>query len=693
MIAQADARLRVFKRYHIHLRNMANRPCWTDSLGADTLKQIVSRRVLQWTNGLHDYQVEPLQIVLDQQDLLFISGTGCGKSAFFIIPIVVHQEILAHPNLYPAFPVKKNPVVIVVTPTKGLANSIIYELQKFGLSGISYCHETLSTYYPDRLHVLVDLICACQTWQLICVDPEHLASPEWRKIIQHDTFKLNLILFCIDEAHLIKKWGPAFRPAFENIGSFIRGYLPLTTSTLALTATCDPDKSTRALCESLGLIILDIAKRTPGVPKYAQILDYLRCGRKTVIHVNTIPIAYEIYEFLWNHIPKGHSPLRRMRMYHALCTDEYNRTTFQLIDSDSELQVVIATVGFSQGINCKSIEDSISWGFPSSLDEFWQAKGRAGRDPTVTCRGIGIVTPNLMKMAQEVVAALKPHDPAASKNTNLKKTKLSYEPAMEENKALFLTEQKCRTGFLNRYYGNPPQGLSELDCESAGRTVYCDLCSQRYNVHYPFSHTPTRFPWTDVVARPTRTKKRKSKINLGTDERKQMRIWLVSFRELVWNQFEQYDPTLCNHPIPWFFPDPIIDAILDNFLIIQTLDDLVSLLSQHDWKYTDQKSESLYRLLSDFQVQLCKQRKEEEEEREERKKTRKKDKQIVVEYDEESRAPSPTDSHISSSSESAVKTIIPPATTRHSSWKSKPQPQGTVADWMASYGPQRNKRR
>ncbi|THU80333.1 hypothetical protein K435DRAFT_823691 [Dendrothele bispora CBS 962.96] len=289
----------------------------------------------------------------DARLCVFKSGTGCGKSAFFIIPIVVHQEILAHPNLYPAFPVKKNPVVIVVTPTKGLANSIIYELQKFGLSGISYCHETLSTYYPDRLHVLVDLICACQTWQLICVDPEHLASPEWRKIIQHDTFKLNLILFCIDEAHLIKKWGPAFRPAFENIGSFIRGYLPLTTSTLALTATCDPDKST--------------PKRTPGVPKYAQILDYLRCGRKTVIHVNTIPIAYEIYEFLWNHIPKGHSPLRRMH--------EYNRTTFQLIDSDSELQVVIATVGFSQGINCKCIEDSISWGFPSSLDEFWQAKG------------------------------------------------------------------------------------------------------------------------------------------------------------------------------------------------------------------------------------------------------------------------------------------------------------------------------
>ncbi|THU75179.1 hypothetical protein K435DRAFT_881435 [Dendrothele bispora CBS 962.96] len=121
-------------------------PRWTDSLGANTLNQAVSRCVPKWTNGLHDYQVEPLQLVLNQEDLIFISGTGCGKAALFIIPLVVHREILAHPELYPVFPVKKNVVVIVVTPTKGLANSIIHELEKFGLSGLSYCHETLSTF-------------------------------------------------------------------------------------------------------------------------------------------------------------------------------------------------------------------------------------------------------------------------------------------------------------------------------------------------------------------------------------------------------------------------------------------------------------------------------------------------------------------------------------------------------------------
>ncbi|THU98576.1 hypothetical protein K435DRAFT_660544 [Dendrothele bispora CBS 962.96] len=98
---------------------------WTDSLGADTLEQVVLRCITHCTNGLHGYQVEPLQLVLNQEDLIFISGTGCGKAALFIIPLIVHREILAHPELYPAFPVKKNVVVVVITPTKGLANSIV----------------------------------------------------------------------------------------------------------------------------------------------------------------------------------------------------------------------------------------------------------------------------------------------------------------------------------------------------------------------------------------------------------------------------------------------------------------------------------------------------------------------------------------------------------------------------------------
>ncbi|THU78324.1 hypothetical protein K435DRAFT_601861, partial [Dendrothele bispora CBS 962.96] len=224
---------------------------------------------------------------------LLFTGTGSGKSAIFYIPLIVHHELSEHPDNYPSFPVRKNAVAIVITPTKGLANSIIHDIESFGLRGLSYCRETISEYRINKKLDLVQLICECRSWDLICVDPEHLATPEWREIMQNTNFKQHLILFCVDEAHLIRRWAPNFRPTFNDIGALARGYLPETVPIIALTATCAPGHATSELC----------------ISKYSQLLDYLRCGRKTVIHVQTIPIAYDIYEFLWDYIPKDKSPL------------------------------------------------------------------------------------------------------------------------------------------------------------------------------------------------------------------------------------------------------------------------------------------------------------------------------------------------------------------------------------------------
>ncbi|THU82478.1 hypothetical protein K435DRAFT_823206 [Dendrothele bispora CBS 962.96] len=272
--------------------------------------------------------------------------TRDGKSSFYDIPLLVHKELSENPGLYPPFPVREHPTAIVVTPTKGLADSIIHEAEEFGLSGFSYCHDNITKY---RNTDLVSSICSCTKWQLICVDPERLATPEWTTILRDKEFLKNLVLFCVEEAHLIRSWGPQFRPYFEFIGATARGFNPEGVSLVGLSATCAP---------------VDPLRRKKGVSKYAKILEYLQSGRKAVIRVNTIPDCYDIYEFLWNHVPPGTSPLHRMQMYHSLCTDDYNRETFDLIDSDSKLQVVIATVAFTLGINRKSILDSISFGFP-----------------------------------------------------------------------------------------------------------------------------------------------------------------------------------------------------------------------------------------------------------------------------------------------------------------------------------------
>ncbi|KAF5331500.1 hypothetical protein D9758_018265 [Tetrapyrgos nigripes] len=191
-------------------------------------------------------------------------------------------------------------------------------------------------------------------------------------------------------------------------------------------------------------ISLDILKRTPGVPKYAPILEYLCSSWKAVIHVQTIPTAYNIFEFLWEYIPEGPvSKLQHMRMYHALCPDSYNRETFQLMDSDLELQVIITMIGFLVGLNCQKILISIFWKFPSTVDDFVQGGGRAGQDDDegVICQSVVIVLPNTIKAAQEFIQTAKPTTTSVS---NLKqKSGTSSDTPMEEAKALFLLEKYC----------------------------------------------------------------------------------------------------------------------------------------------------------------------------------------------------------------------------------------------------------
>ena len=46
------------------------------------------------------------------------------------------------------------------------------------------------------------------------VDPEHLKDPKWRKITEWPVFQANIVFACVDEAHLIYKWGLDFRLAF-----------------------------------------------------------------------------------------------------------------------------------------------------------------------------------------------------------------------------------------------------------------------------------------------------------------------------------------------------------------------------------------------------------------------------------------------------------------------------------------------
>ncbi|KAJ7325812.1 hypothetical protein DFH08DRAFT_1027774 [Mycena albidolilacea] len=168
--------------------------------------------------GLYLWQLKLVVRIHDGGDIFCRIATGGGKSALFSVPIIILEEVARRPNLYPDLPVRLLPVRLVITPTKGLAANIVLELKKLNVPAFPYCHETVTEAHIAGRNLVHD-IRNCKTWNIICVDPDHLREKAWRQISAFDVFRANIVYGCADEAHLINTWGTEFHPKFGHIGA------------------------------------------------------------------------------------------------------------------------------------------------------------------------------------------------------------------------------------------------------------------------------------------------------------------------------------------------------------------------------------------------------------------------------------------------------------------------------------------
>lgn len=109
---------------------------WESPAGLKLLDDIVLKRIPRWPSGLKKGQREAIIRILDEQDVFWITATGDGKSAAFQVPILVHDEISQHPELYPGVEARKKAIGVIAVPTKGLAANIV----RSRLSNRAHCH-------------------------------------------------------------------------------------------------------------------------------------------------------------------------------------------------------------------------------------------------------------------------------------------------------------------------------------------------------------------------------------------------------------------------------------------------------------------------------------------------------------------------------------------------------------------------
>ena len=300
-------------------------------------------------------QEEIINSILDGKDTLGLLPTGGGKSITFQVPALAIEGL-----------------TVVITPLISLMKDQVDNLRELGINA-QYLHSGLT---PSEHRLAIDK-CRLGKAKLLYISPEKLQS----KNMIDNLRIMNIELIVVDEAHCISQWGYDFRPSYLNIKA-IRDLFP-NAPILALTASATPDvvedimtqlkfRSRNIFSRSFSRDNLSYIVKY-GEHKEGQLVKILKSTTgSAIVYVRSRQRTREIAEILYK---EGISA----DFYHAGLAPEDKNEKQNKWKTDL-CRVMVATNAFGMGIDKPDVRTVIHYDLPSSLEEYYQEAGRAGRD-------------------------------------------------------------------------------------------------------------------------------------------------------------------------------------------------------------------------------------------------------------------------------------------------------------------------
>ena len=298
-----------------------------------------------------------INAILEGRDILAVMPTGAGKSLCYQVPAMLLSGI-----------------TLVISPLISLMQDQVKALNEAGVNA-AFINSSLS---EKEMHDTFKNASKGQ-YKIIYVAPERLMSEGFVRLAKG----VEISMITVDEAHCISQWGQDFRPSYMDIAEFIN-ILDKRPIISAFTATATQNVREDIIC-SLGLsdpyflvtgfdrenLFFQVDKPQN---KERFILDFIERhrGESGIIYCATRKNVDSLYTLLRKqHISVG--------KYHAGMSNE-ERKQMQNDFVFDYTSIVIATNAFGMGIDKSNVRFVIHYNMPSSMENYYQEAGRAGRD-------------------------------------------------------------------------------------------------------------------------------------------------------------------------------------------------------------------------------------------------------------------------------------------------------------------------
>ena len=401
---------------------------------------------------LKNKQMEIIEaLISEKKDVVGLLPTGYGKSMTFIIPPLITKK-----------------VCIVISPLISLMDDQKQKLIEQDIP-VAALHGNNSKKDKEIFDIIDGKI------RIVYMSPEFLMKGDGMELATTLNDDNMLGLFAIDEAHCTSVWGHDFRNDYLKLGTFRDKFPKIPILAVTATATFKVVDDIIKYCKMKEPLLVRANFDRPNLflrfekadgpqAKYVDpfIKKYIKedCEDRIIIYTNSRKDSIELAEDI------NQSNKKLSMAYHAGMSKKM-RSIVQHKFNSGEVKVIVSTIAFGMSID-QTVRCVLIFGAPSSIEEYYQQIGRAGRDTHDAETVLFFQYKNII-IAQSML----------SKYTNLQVREAKSLGYRNMAKLNFI--KTCRRRFILEYFGQVPKFFCCSNCDNCCETTM-DVTDQMYDL-------------------------------------------------------------------------------------------------------------------------------------------------------------------------------------------------------------------